>query len=183
MNAAGLKDLYERKARAMARRPSFGRSSGQARVRLQDGLSCDVEHEDRMIVVDQPPEEGGTGRGPHPGQLMRASLAACLAQGYRIWGARLGVPIDEVEIEVVCEYDARGQVGVADVPIGWQRIAFDVRIRSSATLAEVERVVETANRQSPMLANLAPTIEQEHKLTVGRRAPTSGVSPASPSRA
>ena len=46
MTAAGLKDLYERKRRAMLRRPSFGRTTGQARVRLRDGFCCEVEEAD-----------------------------------------------------------------------------------------------------------------------------------------
>ena len=33
MTAAGLKDLFERKRRAMIRRPSFGHTTAQARVR------------------------------------------------------------------------------------------------------------------------------------------------------
>ena len=41
--SAGLKDLYERKRRAMSRRPSFARTTGQAYVRLRDGLCCEVE--------------------------------------------------------------------------------------------------------------------------------------------
>src|SRR4051812_30678748 len=89
-----LKDLYERKAGAMRRRPAFGRGVGQASARCRSGLACEVRDQQRTLTVDLPIEEGGTATGPHPGQLMRASLVACLAIGYRIWGARLGVAID-----------------------------------------------------------------------------------------
>jgi len=161
-----LRALYERKASAMTRRPGFARGSGHARVRMGAGYACDVEHEDRSMRVDQPPAEGGDGTGPHPGQLMRASLAACLAMGYRTWGARLRTAIEAVEVEVTCEYDARGQMGLDDVAIGWQRILFVVRIDSSAGETAVRQVVETADRLSPMLANLSPAIERRHTLTV-----------------
>ena len=63
--------------------------------------------------------------------MMRAGLVACLAMGYRMWGARLDVAIDDVEVDVMCESDVRGQLGIADVPIGWQRIVVDVRIASA----------------------------------------------------
>jgi len=162
-----LRALYERKASAMTRRPGFGRGSGHARVRMGAGYACDVEHEDRSMRVDQPPAEGGDGTGPHPGQLMRASLAACLAMGYRTWGARLRTSIEAVEVEVTCDYDARGQLGLDDgVAIGWQRILFVVRIDSSAGESAVRKIVETADRLSPMLANLSPAIERHHTLTV-----------------
>ena len=98
--------------------------------------------------------------------MMRASIVACLAMGYRMWGARLGVAIDDVEVDVLCETDARGQLGIADVPVGWQRIVVDVRIASRASEADVRRVVETADRLSPMLANLSPAIERVHHLRI-----------------
>jgi len=166
VTAAGLKDLYERKRRALARRPGFGRTTAQARVRLGDTLACDVEEGAARTRVDQPLEEGGTGSGPHPGQMLRASLVACLAMGYRQWGARLGVAIDGVEVDVTCESDARGQLGFEDVPVGWQRIVVDVCIASRAPAADVRRVVATADRFSFLLANLSPAIERIHHLRV-----------------
>jgi uncharacterized OsmC-like protein len=168
VTAVGLKDLYERKRRALVRRPSFGRSSAQAHVRLGDSLLCEVEEGAWRTRVDQSPEEGGTGSAPHPGQMMRASLAACLAMGYRQWGARLDVAIDGVEVEVLCESDARGQLGIEGVAIGWQRIVVDVRVDSRAPEEDVRRVVETADRLSPLLANLSPAIERVHHLRLVR---------------
>jgi uncharacterized OsmC-like protein len=170
MSAAEIKELFERKASAMARRPAFGRGSGQAHVRLEaQGLRCEVAHGARTLLVDQPPSEGGADAGPHPGELMRASLGACLAMGYRIWGARLGVAIDAVEVELTCEFDARGQLGVAhDVAIGWQQVRFDVTITSGAPEGAVRNVVATADRLSPMLANLSGDVRRRHHLTIVR---------------
>ena len=93
-------------------------------------------------------------------------VAAALLVGYRMWGARLGVAIDEVQVDVLCELDARGQLGIEGVPIGWQRIVVDVCIGSPAPEADVRRVIETADRFSPMLANLSPAIERVHRLRV-----------------
>ena len=91
---------------------------------------------------------------------MRASLRRGLAMGYRLWGARLGVAIDDVEVEMTCEYDARGQLGVADdVAVGWQQRALrrdDHQRRARGR--DVRRVVEPADRLNPMLANLAPAV-------------------------
>jgi uncharacterized OsmC-like protein len=170
MSAAAIKELFDRKASAMARRPLFGRGTGQVQVRLETaGLRCEVRHGDGTLVSDQPASEGGTGTGPHPGQLMRASLGACLAMGYRIWGARLGVAIDAVEVDLTCEYDARGQLGVADdVAVGWQRVRFGVTITTTAPEEAVREVVATADRLSPMLANLSPAVRREHHLTIVR---------------
>src|SRR5690348_11893789 len=123
MTPAAIKALYERKASAIRRRPSFAGASGHARVQMSAGYACDIQCSDRRLRADQPPAEGGDGTGPHPDQLMRASLGACLAMGYRTWGARLDTAIEAVTVEVTCDYDTRGQLGVDEgVTIGWQRI-------------------------------------------------------------
>ena len=98
--------------------------------------------------------------------MMRAAVVACLAMGYQQWAARLDVAIDEIEIDVLCETDVRGQLGIADVPVGWQRMIVDVCIASRAPDADVQRVVETADRLSPLLANLSPAIERIHHLRI-----------------
>ncbi len=163
----GLRDLYQRKASAMTRRPVFAEGSGHARARLGDGMICDVDHGTRRMQVDLPAEEGGTATAPHPGELMRASLGGCLAFGYRLWGARLDVSIASVEIDITCTYDTRGQMGVSDdVPVGWQTLNISVTIVSDAPEAEVRRVVQTADRMSPMLANISADVKRSHRLTV-----------------
>jgi uncharacterized OsmC-like protein len=168
LTPADLHDLYERRREALLRRPSFGRSSESGQVRLE-GAACEVTQGERRLAVDLAPEDGGAGHMPHPGELMRASIGASLALGYRIWGARLGVPIAAVEVDVLVEYDTRGQLGLADdVAVGWQRLLLDVRVASGATDDDVRRVVDMADRRSPMLANLSPSIERIHHLTIVR---------------
>lgn len=168
MTIAGLKDLYERRRRALVKRPAFARSSAQACARLGDSLICEVEEGAWRTRIDQSPEEGGAGSAPDPGQMMRASLAASLAVGYREWGARLDVAVDGVEVDLLCESDARGQLGIEGVAVGWQRIVVDVRISSDAPEADVRRVVETADRLSALLSNLSPAITRVHRLRLVR---------------
>jgi uncharacterized OsmC-like protein len=163
-----IKALADRKARAMARRPAFARASGQTHVVLADGFTCAVEDLDRRLSVDLPIVDGGDADGPTPDQLMRASLGAALAIGYRHWAARLEVPVATVAVDVTCVYDARGQLGVADVEIGWQRLCVDVAITSAAPEADVRRVVETADRLSPMLANISGGVARTHRLSIVR---------------
>lgn len=174
MSPADLKELLDRRANALGRRPAFARVSGHARARLLPGddLACDVELEDRSGRVDQSSDEGGAATGPHPAQLMRASLAASLAMGCRAWGARLGIVVDAVEVVLTCDSDARGPLGVsADVAVGWSLVHFDVTVTSAAADEDVRRVVQTAWRLSPMLANLAPTVQRVHRLTIVRPSP------------
>ena len=168
MNHSALKELHDRRCDVIGRRPSLARHTGMACVHLTDGFVCDVHHQDRMLRVDQPETEGGTGDGPNPDQLMLASLGASLAMGYRLWAAaRCGPRIDSVDIEITSQADLRGQMGLSgDVAVGWQEILVHVAIVSPASAAAVRQLVEHADHLNPMLANLAPSIVRSHRLTV-----------------
>jgi uncharacterized OsmC-like protein len=172
LKPAALKDLYERKARALHRRPELARGAGYTRVRLPEaGLACQVEGDDGQVRgdlrVDLAPADGGTGTAAGPGDLLRASLGACLAMDYRLWAARLDVPIGAVEIDLTVEFDARGALlAETDIRPGWRRLTCAVTIHSAAPAADVARVVDVANARCPVLANQSPAIERVHALTV-----------------
>jgi len=151
----------------------LARATGLARARLEDGTGCEIEEAGWRAHLHPAPENGGPGTLPDPGRLMRASIAGCLAISYAVWGARLDVAIDGVEVDVLCESDLRGQMGIAEVAIGWQRMVIDVVVVSSAAEIEVRRVVETSDRLNPMLANLSPAIARAHHLRVVRPADAS----------
>lgn len=170
-DASAIRSRYERRVAELRERPELGRSQGRARAGLAYGFACDVDLGDRSLRVDLPCADGGSGSGPHPGQLMRASLSACLVMGYRAWAARLGVPLDGVVVEMGCAYDERGQLGIdEEASIGWQRIHWVTTLWSSASEPELTRLVETTHRFSPMLANLAPEIARDFELRVVRTA-------------
>lgn len=177
--AETAREVHDRAVSALREAPSRGRRSASARVRCAHGFACDVEHEDRALRVDLPASEGGSASGPHPGQLLRASLGACLLMGYRSWAAVLGVPVDAVSVDIACEYDARGQLGVDPcVPVGWTSVHFDVTVVTSATELAVRRLSDTVHRHSPMLANLSADIRRSFDVRVVR--PLGGASDIAP---
>lgn len=161
-----IRDLYERKVRAMKARPGFARAAGTCTARLEDGFACAVTMGPYRMALDFPGSDGGGDGGPTPGQVMRGSLAACLAMGYRLWALRLGIVMDEVAVEMICELDARGQLGFDGVPVGWQRVAWSVRVVSDAPEEEVLAVLDRADRVSPMLANLDRAIVRERSVEI-----------------
>ena len=174
MTHEDLRAIYEHQTRSLKRHPSLGRASARARVLVVADTRCEARHGTRVTPVDLPTDAGGMDTAPHPGELMRACLGSCLALGYRLWAARLGVSMTSVEVDVTCEFDTRGQLGLDDdVAVGWDRVAFDVRIESDAPHDEIEALVAHADRLSPMLANLASSITRVHHLTVVTTTPSS----------
>lgn len=143
--------------------------TGVARVRPAYGLACEVEHEDRSMRVDLPASGGGGSTGPHPAQLLRASLGACFVMSCRLWADRLQLPIDDVRLEIACDYDPIARLAEDGSPAStWERVRFDATVVSTAAEADIERMVELAHRHSPMLALLAQSVERAFSVRVVR---------------
>ena len=82
--------------------------------------------------------------------LGRAALASCLAIGYGMWAARLGISFDALEVEVQADYDVSGELGIADEVrpgYGAMRGRGDL-VSSTSPQADVMRVLDTADRLS-----------------------------------
>ena len=83
------------------------------------------------------------------------------------WAARLGVPLDDVEIAVESQLDARGMYGLGhDVPPGYQRLSCSIRVVSPAPRDAVMRVVELAKEYNPRLYDMKTSIAVDTDLTI-----------------
>jgi uncharacterized OsmC-like protein len=104
MNNA-LKDILDRNARALELRPAIGQGTARTTARLVDGLRCEVREGPWTLTVDMGQKSGGSGAGPNPGVLGRASLASCLAISYAMLAARREIALKAVEVDVEADYD------------------------------------------------------------------------------
>ncbi len=161
-----LRTAFERNARAVALRPSAGQGTGVTKVRVVDGTTCEVESTHWRFTADVGTEAGGNDAGPGPGILERAALGSCLAIGYATWGAKLGVPIDMLEIEVETGFDARGMLAVDDRPPGFTAMRYRVRIESSAPEEKVLAMIEQADAHSPVRDDFARAIPIEREVEI-----------------
>jgi uncharacterized OsmC-like protein len=144
-----IRTALERNAQAVSLRPAVGQGTAVSRARLREGLTCDVQEGDWKLVVGMPQSMGGANEGPTPGVFGRAAFGTCLAISYGLWAARLGVPLESVEVDVSADYDARGELGVSsEVRPGYLEMRYLVRIESSAPERDVLRVLDTADRYS-----------------------------------
>lgn len=143
-----IKTAFERNGRAIELRPAVGRKTAITKVRVIQGVHCEAEEGRWKVIADASEKSGGTALGPDPGLLVRSALGTCLAMGYVIWAAHLEVPISDIEVEIEADFDARGQHDMDGIPAGYSEIRYLVRIQSDAPEADIERVVETADRAS-----------------------------------
>lgn len=152
---AQIKHSFERNARALALRPAVGQGTARTRVRLVEGLRCEVTEGPWQLTVDMGEKSGGTGAGPNPGVLGRAALGSCMAICYALWAARRDFPIRSLEVEVEADYDARGYHGVGGVEPGYVEVRYIVQIASPAPEEEVLRFLDEADAHSDFLAVFA----------------------------
>ncbi len=165
-----IKTIQARNIKALELRPKIGRGTATTTVRLRKGqVASDVYDGGHHLVVDMGVDSGGENVGPDPGILIRGGLGACLASGYRLWAEYMDVPLDEVEVVIEADYDARGMYGVGDedrVPPGYIALRARVNITSDAPEERVREMVEHADRHSPLLYDLTTALSVTRETTI-----------------
>ena len=162
-----VREVLERKVKAVTLRPTVGQNTARTSVRLRSGLACDVEEGQWTFTAGMSDKAGGTNAGPNPGVLGRAALGTCLALGYAMWASRLDVPIDDLSVDVEADYDARGELGVSDeIPPGYLQVRYRVRVSSPAPAEAVQRLIDTADRYSPYLDVFRRAHDVRRELTI-----------------
>ena len=147
-----IRAIVERNVQLLALKPSRGHLTCATKARLVDGLRCEIEEGPWKFAADLPGKAGGNETAPTPGVLGRGALASCLAIGIATWSARLGVPIDALEVEVQADFDARGELGVGNgIPPGYTEVRYVVSIDSRASKHDLDKLLSTAERYSPYL--------------------------------
>jgi uncharacterized OsmC-like protein len=143
-----IKTAFERSGRAMELRPAVGQKTALTKIRVIEGAHCEAEEGRWKVVSDLSEKSGGTAAGPDPSMLVRSALGTCLAMGYVITAAHLGVPLSNIEVEIEADFDGRGQHDVPGIPAGYSEVRYTVHIESTASEADIQRVVESADRSS-----------------------------------
>jgi uncharacterized OsmC-like protein len=146
-----IKRAFETIVAALEKSPALGRGTGKTTARLRNGLVCEIEAGPWRFVADMPETCGGTETGPTPGVYGRAALGSCLAIGYAMRAAKLGVTISAIDVEVQADYDDGALFGVTDAPAGYSEVRCHVTVVSAAPEADVLRVLDEADAHSPYL--------------------------------
>jgi uncharacterized OsmC-like protein len=140
------------RARALfARRPGAARSHRAATARLTgDGWRTTVELGAHTLVMDQPVALGGDEAGPNPGDLIRAALAAYLAQNYAMHATAFEVERVGVEVVVDSDIDLRSAWGVpTDTPPGFTTVSYTTTLTTPSAPERVQALAAFAEAHSP----------------------------------
>lgn len=154
MGAATIRASVEGAAAYLRDNPAAARSEDSPAVaNWGGGLACRVTSPAHgfTLSTDMPKAIGGDATAPGPGWVLRAALAACDATMIAVAAALEGVTIGTLEVRVDSVSDDRGLVGADDVtPAGPLDVAVTVRLASDASDAQLARIIEWAERHSPV---------------------------------
>ena len=155
---------FEEARRKLDQDPDRQRVEVRAESRQVDGLRSVVRVRDFTVTVDQPASLGGGDRGPRPSELLLAALAACQEITYRLYADTLGIPLDEVRVNLTGWSNPRGFLGVDDVRPGFQEVRGKVLVKSPASAADLERLKQTVDRHCPVLDDLLSPVSVSLEL-------------------
>ena len=147
-----IRTAFERNAKALHLRPGIGRGTAVTTARRVEGLTFEVTEGDWELTVDMGEKSGGNNRGPNPGVYGRGTLASCLAVSYGLWSAYRNVPLTRLDVEVQADYDSRGDLGVDDVPPGYEEIRYVVTVESPEPEQRVRALLDEADSHCAYLA-------------------------------
>jgi uncharacterized OsmC-like protein len=158
-------------ARARAifeRRPSAAQAAKAATARvLAEGWQTEVQMGAHRLLVDQPEALGGAETGPSPGDLIRAALAACLAQEYAMQAPRFDVVLHGIEVTVETEIDLRPAWGIeTGNPPGFSAMRYSATLTTDAVPERVQALVDYVDGRSPSLDDLRRTLDVRGGLTI-----------------
>ena len=118
----------------------------------QEGVRISARCGDKEVIIDWNEEAGGTNQGMSPGELLCASLGACVVMNVVRYFKTLGVPLQGVRAETTQETDERGS----------RAKRFEVRVALPVGLPKREKAV----RRVADLCYVKNTLKNPPEFTV-----------------
>lgn len=107
------------------------------------------------LVADEPPDVGGTDKGPRPGDFIRMGLAACTAITLRMYADRKNWPVEKIKVKV------------SNAPFDGQKTVFHTEVEITGSVDEEQRarLLQIA-KLCPVHKMLTNPIETETVLSI-----------------
>lgn len=151
--AEKIKMSMDRCKKAFTLKPAMGRDTAVSKVRMVNGLNCEISEGNWKFSVDMPAGIGGNNTAPTPGVYGRAALGSCLAIGYMMKAAEFNIPINNLEVEIQADFDDGALLGTADknIPPGYLEVRYTITIESDATEDKIMQMLNEGDKHSPYL--------------------------------
>lgn len=171
MSTEIIKATLMEKIAAIQKDNASARLVFRAQTRLVKGLQCEANVRNfPALPIDEPLDLGGDDTAMNPVELLLAALGTCQEIVYAAYGAVMGIPLDEIKVNVKGYLDLRGLLAMDDaIPAGYQRVVFETTIKSSADADTVRKLVAMAESHCPVLDTLKRPIDVDGKVLLNGR--------------
>jgi uncharacterized OsmC-like protein len=150
MTRRTIGEALERLEAVIRRRPEFARDTYRSVTTLTGDLRCESMEGPWRQSTDLPAAFGGEGSAPTPGVLGRAALGSCLAMGYQLRAARLGVEVTSIRVEVEADSDDAAMLFLdSDARPGYSEVRYHVEIETTAPDDVIARILDEGDALSP----------------------------------
>lgn len=106
------------------------------------------------VVIDEPCHLFGTNTTPNPSEHVLAALGACLSVGYMANATAMGIPLEEIRLELEGDIDISPVWGVAETPesrvAGFTEIRVKAFVKGDLTPEQEEIMQKKVLRWSPV---------------------------------
>src|SRR4051794_28570362 len=123
---------------------------------LGDGVTCSVETGRALAVAGLHPATGGDGTALCSGDMLLQALVACAGVTLRAVATAIGVDVTDGQVRAEGELDFRGTLAVdSTAPVGFRQIRLTFDLATTATQAELDKLVELTERYCVVYQTLA----------------------------
>ena len=135
-------------------------------VESTGGLRQEMTVRGKLVVVDEPKEDGGTDEGPSPYELLLGALGSCTAMTIVLYARRKKWPVEHVRVEL-----DHSRVHVKDCENCEEQDArldyFRKRVTVRGPLSEEQRLkLEEISQRCPVHRTLMGTIRIDDELKI-----------------
>lgn len=137
-----------------------------ARCVLVGPTAVEVRLGGRIVAVDEPHALGGQGTAPTPEQYALAALGACEAIAFRYWSDRLGIPFQDLRVEVRGDIDLRASLGLSEAARpGYRDVRMAVQVAGREPEARYVQLLRAVDEHAPVLDVFRNEVRVETRVT------------------
>lgn len=128
----------------------------------------DVTYREKLLVIDEPQERGGTNLGMSPVEVAAAALLGCTNVISHKVAKMHGVELIEMSITAEITFDRRGAMLLDEVEVPWQEIVLRISARTEAEPGQIEAMKRDLPRFCPvskLFRNSGTRVIEEWDLT------------------
>jgi uncharacterized OsmC-like protein len=110
-----------------------------------------------IVAGDHPPELLGTNKGAASVEVLLAALGHCISNGFAMYGAYMGIPIESITLDLVGDIDMQGMLMLPEpgkVRPGFQEIRATYYVKSKAPRDQLEKLAKMSEDFSPVRDSL-----------------------------